>query len=85
VAEQTRQAIANCKAALAACGATLDDVVRAAVYLTDLTERGEMDAVFAETWPVDPPARTTIGCMLSPGVKVEVELVAWLTEQPAPL
>jgi len=78
VAGQTRQALRNCEAALAACGATLDDVVRAGVFLADLSTRQEMDAVFAEVWPKDPPARTTVGADLPGGMLVEIDLAAWI-------
>jgi len=80
VAGQTRRALANCEAALAACGATLADVVRAGVFLADLSTRREMDRVFAEVWPQSPPARTTVGAELPGGMLVEIDLTAWVDE-----
>jgi 2-iminobutanoate/2-iminopropanoate deaminase len=80
VATQTRQALRNCESALRACGASLDDAVRVGVFLADLDTRAEMDAVFTEFWPVDPPARTTVGVELPGEMQVEIDIMACISE-----
>lgn len=63
---------------LGQAGAELGDVVRCVCYLTDPGATAAFDRVFAETFPLDPPARTTVICGLArPGLLVEVEVTAW--------
>lgn len=83
VAAQTRQSLVNCRAALEACGATLDDVVRAQVFLSDLADRAAMNAAYTEFWASEPPARTTVGAVLPSGMLVEIDLMACVREDGA--
>jgi enamine deaminase RidA (YjgF/YER057c/UK114 family) len=57
IKEQTRQALANCMAVLAAGGATLDDVVEVGVLLADPTDFDEFNEEYTLWLPADPPAR----------------------------
>lgn len=77
-AAQTRQALANVAAVLAAAGATLDDVVKSTVYLTDLPgDFAAMNAVYAEAFAGHAPARATVGVAALPlGARVEIEVIA---------
>ena len=81
VAGQTRQALDNCRAALEACGARLEDVVRAQVFISDLADRTAMDAAYSEFWKDKPPARTTVGATLPTGMLVEIDLVAYVPDE----
>ena len=57
----------------------MDDVVKTTVYMLDLAEFGEMNAVYAEAFGAAPPARATIGVAALPaGARVEIEAVAVL-------
>lgn len=76
IESQTRQALANLAAALAACGASMGDVLRVGVYLADLGDRDRMNLVYAEYWPDDPPARTTLGVALAGGAKIQIDAMA---------
>lgn len=76
IEEQTRQVLLNLQTVLKAAGASLSDAVKTTVFMTDLGEFSRMNAEYAKFFPVDPPARSTVGTALSPGVKVEIELVA---------
>jgi 2-iminobutanoate/2-iminopropanoate deaminase len=78
VAEQTIVALENVAAVLAAGGATLADVVRCGVFLSDMADFADMNQAYAETFPAPLPARTTVGVSLVPGVKVEIDCVAVL-------
>jgi len=77
VAEQTRQAIRNLEAVLAKAGATLADVAKTTVWLTDLANFAEFNAAYAEAFGDNLPARSTVTSQLAiPGALVEIEAVA---------
>ncbi len=74
---QTRQCLANIAAILSAAGASMDDVVKTTVFMTDLGGFPEMNAVYGEAFGNVPPARATIGVAALPaGAQVEIEAVA---------
>jgi 2-iminobutanoate/2-iminopropanoate deaminase len=77
VGPQTRQALTNLAAVLAAAGSNFDLVVRASVFLRDASMFSEMDAVFSEFFSAGRPARTTVpGLQFKEGTDVEIDLVA---------
>jgi len=74
---QARQVFANIARVLAGFGATLSDVVQATGYLADRADAPAYLAVRQETFPVDPPATTTVvAALLSPLFLVEVQVLA---------
>jgi 2-iminobutanoate/2-iminopropanoate deaminase len=75
--EQTRAVLDNVAAVLAAAGATLADVVKCNVYLADIADFEEMNAVYGQVFPQPLPARTTVGAALR-GILVEIDCVAVL-------
>jgi 2-iminobutanoate/2-iminopropanoate deaminase len=76
---ETEQVLANLTAVLAAAGATLSDVVKTTVYLSDFSEFQSMNAIYVRAFPTDPPARATVGVSALPrGAKVELEAIARL-------
>ena len=76
VANQTRQAILNIKAVLAEKNLTLDNVVKSTVFLADMNDFAEMNAVYAEFFDEDTaPARSTVqvaGLPLNADMEIEV-------------
>jgi 2-iminobutanoate/2-iminopropanoate deaminase len=78
IAAQTNRVLRNVQAILEAAGATLQDVVKTTVYMTDLSEFAAMNEVYARFFAdVSPPARATIEAKNLPGgCKVEVDAVA---------
>ena len=73
---QARQAFDNIKAVVAAAGGTMDDIVRVGLYLTDLSQFGEVNAVMAEYFSQPYPARSTIEVSALPrGARFEVDAV----------
>ena len=54
-------ALENVRAVLAGSGATLADVVKVTLYLSDLEKRHAFHTAWQEAFPVDPPARIAIG------------------------
>jgi reactive intermediate/imine deaminase len=76
---QTRQVFENLKAIVVAAGATFDDVVKANVYLTDLSHFGVVNTVMAEYFREPYPARAAVGVAALPrGAQVEVECIVAL-------
>jgi 2-iminobutanoate/2-iminopropanoate deaminase len=77
VTVQTRRVLDNVKAILEAAGSGLDRVVKTTVFLKDMGEFAAMNAVYAEFFPADPPARSTVEVARLPrDVRVEIEAVA---------
>ncbi len=62
---------------LADVGLGLEDVVRCVIYLTDFSDFAEMDKIFGEIFPTNPPVRATVGvASLARDCKFEVEVTA---------
>ena len=76
---QTRQVMNNIKGALEGAGSSLASVVKTTVFLADISDFAAFNAVYAEFFSEDPPARTTIQAGGLPlGALIEVEAVALL-------
>ena len=74
---QTRQVLENIKAILTAAGTGLDRVVKTTVFLQNMGDFATMNAIYAEYFPNDPPARSTVEVAKLPiGALVEIEAVA---------
>jgi len=79
LAEETDRVIDNMRAVLSAAGATLANVVKTTVYLTNMADFAAFNAAYARHFSNDPPARTTVAVAALPlGVRVEVEAIAAL-------
>ena len=76
VASETRQILENMSHLLVSNGTSLDRVVKVNVFIHDMLELENVNRVFRDFFPDDPPARTTCGVQLSLGAKVEIECVA---------
>jgi 2-iminobutanoate/2-iminopropanoate deaminase len=77
VEEQTRQALTNLKHVLEAAGSTLGHVVKTTVFLKDMIDFPRMNAIYAEFFAENPPARSTIAVAgLPKGGLVEIEAIA---------
>ena len=76
VEAQARRAFDNLKAVCEAAGGTMDDIVRVGLYLTDLSQFAEVNAVMAEYFSQPYPARSTIEVSALPrGARFEVDAV----------
>ncbi len=76
-AAQARQTFANLAAVAEAAGGSLADAVRVGVYLNDMADFAEMNAIYRDAFPEPLPARTTIQTQL-PGFLIEVDVVLHL-------
>lgn len=76
VPAQTDQALANLAVLLAGEGASLNDVVKTTVFLTDMADFPAMNDVYAAAFAGHRPARSTVAIVALPlGAAVEIE--AW--------
>jgi 2-iminobutanoate/2-iminopropanoate deaminase len=74
---QTRRVLQNLAAVLEAAGTSLSHVVKTTVFLLDMNDFQRMNAVYAEFFPANPPARSTVQVARLPrDARVEIEVVA---------
>jgi 2-iminobutanoate/2-iminopropanoate deaminase len=76
IEEQTRATLDNCARQLAAAAVGLADVFKVNVYLSDLTDWSQFNAVYEEMLPAPLPVRTAVQAVLLPGYRVEIEMWA---------
>ena len=77
IATQTNQSLTNIKNILAAAGYTLNDVVKTTVLLADIADFAAMNAVYAEYFTENKPARAAFAVKDLPrGALVEIEAIA---------
>ena len=75
-AEQARRCLENLQLVCEAAGAKLEDAVRCTVYMTDLAAFAEVNEVYAEFFPSEPPARAAVGVAALPkGAQVEIDAI----------
>lgn len=77
IEEATRQSLKNIQAVLEEAGASMADVVKATIFLTDMNDFAKVNAVYEGFFPVPPPARSCIQVAALPkGVPIEIEAIA---------
>jgi 2-iminobutanoate/2-iminopropanoate deaminase len=78
---QTLQVLTNLKHVLEAAGSDMDHVIKTTVFLTNMDDFASMNSVYAQFFPENPPARSTVAVAgLPKGARVEIELIARLRE-----
>lgn len=76
IATEARRVFDNLKAVCEAAGASLDDVARVGIYLIDMSDFAQVNAVMADYFQAPYPARSTIAVSGLPrGARVEVDAV----------
>jgi 2-iminobutanoate/2-iminopropanoate deaminase len=79
IPEQTARALENVRAILEAAGSGMHRVVKTTVFLTDMADFAEMNAVYAQAFGEHRPARSTVAVKALPrGARVEIEAVGAL-------
>lgn len=77
IAAETRQTLENVKNILESAGSSMSQAVATTVYLTNISDFAEMNAVYAEYFTSNPPGRTTVGVSSLPaGAQVEITVTA---------
>ena len=79
---QTEYILEAQQAVLQAAGASLADVVKAEVYMTDIQDFYRLEQVWKKHFPTDPPARTTVPVsdLGVPGLRIAVNLIAYVPQ-----
>lgn len=79
--EQVRQAMSNLAAIIEEAGASLEDIIRVGLYLTDLNNFGIANSVMQEVFPEPFPARSTIEVSALPkGAQFEIDAIVALNK-----
>ena len=77
IKEQTRQSLSNVQAILKEAGLTMANVVKTTVFMADMNDFADMNAVYAEFFAEPYPARSAVAAKSLPkGALVEIEVVA---------
>jgi 2-iminobutanoate/2-iminopropanoate deaminase len=77
IKEQARQTLENLKAILEAAGSDLSRVLKATVFLDDISTFTQVNEIYAEYFPEDQPARSAFQVGALPlGALIEIELIA---------
>jgi 2-iminobutanoate/2-iminopropanoate deaminase len=75
---ETEQTLRNIERILFECGATLGDVVKVNVFVSNLSTFAEMNEAYLRVFGEDPPARITVGrAELALGASVEIDCIAY--------
>lgn len=75
---ETTQALQNIDLILKECGASLADVVKVNVFLTDIGTFSAMNEAYLKVMGANPPARITVGrAELALGAAVEIDAIAY--------
>lgn len=87
IEQQTELTLDNISAILEADGASLSDVVKATVHLSDTSLFARYNAVYARRFSKPYPVRTTVGSDLghSPGMLIEIDCIAYTAAKAKPL
>jgi 2-iminobutanoate/2-iminopropanoate deaminase len=78
IKHETRLVLGNIKRILEGCGATMADVVKCSVFISDGRNFAAMNEVYAEFFGENKPARTTVETKFAvPEMKVEIDAIAY--------
>ena len=78
IKEQTRQSLLNVKAILEEAGLTMGNVVKTTVFMADMNDFADMNAVYASFFTEPYPARSAVAVKTLPkGALVEIEVIAF--------
>jgi aminoacrylate peracid reductase len=81
-AAQTRHILETIKSVVETAGGTMADVVFNQIFVTDWKHYGPLNAVYAEFFPGDKPARYCIQCgLVKPGAVVEIASIAHIAKK----
>lgn len=76
VGAQTRKVMENLKSIIEHSGSSMEKVVKCTILLTDMASFAEVNGIYAEYFPQDPPARATFAVVgLPAGAVVEIDAI----------
>lgn len=81
VEEETLKTLDNIKKIIEAGGGTVNDIVKVNAYLADINDFSRFNQAYSEFFKEGiKPARTTIGCQLAKGIKVEIDCIVKISQ-----
>ncbi len=79
IKEQTRQSLKNVQAILESAGLSMANVVKTTVFLADMGDFADMNAVYSEFFTEPYPARSAVAVKTLPkSAQIEIEVIASL-------
>lgn len=78
IEEETHRTLKNIKAIVEAAGASMQNVIKCTVHLSDINEFDRYNEVYSQYFSDIKPARTTVQSVLGKGIKVEIDCIAEL-------
>src|SRR5665647_2094066 len=79
IEEETHLTLKNIQSIVEAAGASMDDVIKCTVHLSDINEFDRYNVVYSQYFKDIKPARTTVQSVLAEGIKVEIDCIAKLS------
>lgn len=73
---EARRVLDNVKALVEAGSSSMDKVLKVTVYLTDMANFAEMNAIYEEYFPTPRPARSTVQAGLAKQFRIEIDVIA---------
>jgi 2-iminobutanoate/2-iminopropanoate deaminase len=80
IEEETVRTLNNIKAIIEAAGATMDDVVKCTVHLSDISLFDRYNKVYSTYFTGIKPARTTVQSVLAENIKIEIDAIVKMPE-----
>lgn len=80
IEEETHLTLKNIQSIVEAAGASMDDVIKCTVHLSDINEFDRYNIVYSQYFKDIKPARTTVQSVLAEGIKVEIDCIAKLSD-----
>lgn len=81
-AAQTRHVLETIKSVIETAGGTMDDVTFNSIFITDWSNYGEVNKVYAEYFPGEKPARFCIQCgLVKPDALIEIASIAHIGKE----
>lgn len=75
IEEETHRTMQNIRSIVEAAGASMEQVVKCTVHLSDIKDFDRYNEVYATYFPGIKPARTTVQSVLAEGIKVEIDCI----------
>jgi len=77
---QTKQILANLEAIVSSSGSKMGNIVKTTIFLTDMADFSVVNAIYAQAFTDNPPARSTVQVAALPlGGLVEIEAIALIS------
>ncbi|MEI3798347.1 MULTISPECIES: RidA family protein [unclassified Chitinophaga] len=78
IEEETALTLSHIREIVQAAGGTMQNIVKCTVHLSDINDFDRFDKTYAAIFPEIKPARTTVQSVLSDGIKIEIDAVAFI-------